>query len=800
MANYSILKAAVQTVVKTNGAQEITGANLQSTLLSIINTLGAGYQFVGVATPSTSPGTPDQNVFYITGAGTFSNMGTTTVIPEGAIGIFSYNGSWSSNIIMLAGIDGILLNSYRLTKTASTHVSTAFNLEADVDIPVGEVFTVAVDSGDVAAFNTVDNTTFGVIPNCANIYIEHGDGTTTNKYISAYGEEYKLHCAFTSKPVKKIRITKSASTIANDATVTMTIEKIDKMMSFYDVADELDCVVNGNFKNSYSSVNKGQGDFSMFIPVKIPANTVSTIKLHASSESVVTDNLYSSYWYQKYEDVGTTPSSSYRHNYVADGRSYTNSHAAGVELLEIRRASSGVVGNGNIMVEISYQILNSDDTNRSLVYVNAATGSDDNTGSASSPYATFTKALQSTGQETTIIFEGDTTETLNIGLKTNQRKVTLIGKTGSRNRIIKGTEYTDISAVSGETGIYSCTVDSFVQQDNYWIFQHDVPDTSTLIDDTNGPMERSPFQRGKTYRCDSTKIVKAASIAAIRSNLSNGIYSYYYEDETLYFSCPSSDFSNHPIYLPSSSYAIGGNGGSTEVNVVNIECWYGAIIANKCNNSVFQDCAAKFTYGAGAIRYDLATGIQFIRCEACMNTNGTDTGDGFNGHGVLSSPVDGLPKVTTCELVDCWSHDNNDDGYSDHENCETIVRGGLYEYNKKAGCTPASGAQSACYNVISRHNYRGFYYVNASQDAGVYGQALFYGCVAENNSIAGFAVAGTGNQVECVDCKSMNNAVGYHLANKTYMKCVDCGSSGDTTKVQNTGTGSVEIINTESLQ
>lgn len=106
MADYSTLKAAIADVVKTNGSQAITGANLQSVLLSIINSIGGGgYIFAGVATPSTSVGTPDQNVFYITGAGTFANMGTSTTIPQGAIGVFKYNGSWTSSQILL--FDGL---------------------------------------------------------------------------------------------------------------------------------------------------------------------------------------------------------------------------------------------------------------------------------------------------------------------------------------------------------------------------------------------------------------------------------------------------------------------------------------------------------------------------------------------------------------------------------------------------------------------------------------------------------------------------------------------------------------------
>lgn len=94
MANYATLKAAIQQVVKTNGNNEITGALLQQTLLAMINSLGGYYQFAGIATPSTNPGTPDQNVFYIAGAGTYPNFNNAVVL-EGYIGVFKYNGSWT---------------------------------------------------------------------------------------------------------------------------------------------------------------------------------------------------------------------------------------------------------------------------------------------------------------------------------------------------------------------------------------------------------------------------------------------------------------------------------------------------------------------------------------------------------------------------------------------------------------------------------------------------------------------------------------------------------------------------------
>lgn len=93
MANYSNLISAIQSVITTNENNEITGAILQQTLLSVINTLGAGYQFIGIANPSTNPGNPDDRVFYIGGPGTYSNFGPA-VVPSGAIGIFYYDTAW----------------------------------------------------------------------------------------------------------------------------------------------------------------------------------------------------------------------------------------------------------------------------------------------------------------------------------------------------------------------------------------------------------------------------------------------------------------------------------------------------------------------------------------------------------------------------------------------------------------------------------------------------------------------------------------------------------------------------------
>ena len=94
MADWSDLKAAVAEVIKTNGNQEITGQILQNTLNSIISNVGKDCSFAGIATPTTNPGAPDGNVFYLASEpGTYSNFNAIEIAVGEAV-ILEWRGSW----------------------------------------------------------------------------------------------------------------------------------------------------------------------------------------------------------------------------------------------------------------------------------------------------------------------------------------------------------------------------------------------------------------------------------------------------------------------------------------------------------------------------------------------------------------------------------------------------------------------------------------------------------------------------------------------------------------------------------
>lgn len=168
MANYATLKTAVQNVVKTNGAQAITGANLQTVLLSIINSLGADYQFAGVGTPSTSTGSPDENVFYLLGAGTYANFGNQFTIPTGYVGVARWNGAWSISTInaSISFEENIKGNYERFVKMypdllsimqqSSVVDSCFFNTDGSVtSSSIYDIYKYAVTPKEIYAFTSV---------------------------------------------------------------------------------------------------------------------------------------------------------------------------------------------------------------------------------------------------------------------------------------------------------------------------------------------------------------------------------------------------------------------------------------------------------------------------------------------------------------------------------------------------------------------------------------------------------------------------------------------------------------------
>ena len=101
MANYNGLKSSINNNIYENQTQQITGTVLNAILNEMVTTLGAGYQFAGVAYVGMIPAEPDGRIFYLAGEGIYTSFDGIQV-PQGKLGILKWDSRWH-----LETIDGL---------------------------------------------------------------------------------------------------------------------------------------------------------------------------------------------------------------------------------------------------------------------------------------------------------------------------------------------------------------------------------------------------------------------------------------------------------------------------------------------------------------------------------------------------------------------------------------------------------------------------------------------------------------------------------------------------------------------
>lgn len=214
MANYSQLKQSVKNVIKQNGQQEITGEVLQSVLISMITNLGMGDLYAGLAIPSTNPGTPDSNVFYIAvQQGTYANFGGLTVGANDGLTILAYNGTWTktatgtamkTDITTLQGTINSLSSTLQTVKsdldTAERSITTlqwrTLPLSVSFDIDKIDALTDSSGSTDIkAAFTPLSG--IGVAPVAGNI-LRSGNVIKNSQEVAVIWSDYDSKTAYYS--------------------------------------------------------------------------------------------------------------------------------------------------------------------------------------------------------------------------------------------------------------------------------------------------------------------------------------------------------------------------------------------------------------------------------------------------------------------------------------------------------------------------------------------------------------------------------------------------------------------------
>src|SRR5690625_1483864 len=379
------------------------------------------------------------------------------------------------------------------------------------------------------------------------------------------------------------------------------------------------------------------------------------------------------------------------------------------------------------------------------IYV-SPNGDDENPGGEHSPVKTLAQAKQLVSESGEVILLQGDYDAPAFSLSDFPK---LRAKQGHRVRFIYGDhKITTAAQVAGYARVYSSEYTGALNANEY-LWQHDIEDEETVILTD----ERHPFHRGRRTRLSSTRIYPAASIQEIEDTTDRLMW--YKDGDTLYFSkVDGSDLSQNYIVRPSTSSIAPTE--NKEVFIVGIDFLYGRIRTNGLSGK-FSDCSFGFSRTSG-VHYDSSVGLTFERCEAYAAAN-----DGFNGH-VVGNDDNPLPYARQLEVkfIDCYGHDNADDGESCHPFSNVFHHGGLYEYNGN-GITPASGGHATCYNVMTRKNGShpwsqgeigtGFSAQGSALDGGIGTNIICYGCISIDD---GISFRGLDNSSKFINCISQN--------------------------------------------
>ena len=127
--SWNILKKAITDVIKTNGAEEITGQLLQDTLVSMVNALGENATFAGFAHPNTMPGTPDGPVFFFaTEPGVYANFEGIEVRENETAVLLNRYSQWEKHTLSLGGGSSMVKDLGGIGDDAFTYLANLDNL------------------------------------------------------------------------------------------------------------------------------------------------------------------------------------------------------------------------------------------------------------------------------------------------------------------------------------------------------------------------------------------------------------------------------------------------------------------------------------------------------------------------------------------------------------------------------------------------------------------------------------------------------------------------------------------------
>ena len=254
MANYQLLKADIDAKVYQNGLQEITGENLNAVLNAMVTTLGAGYQFIGVATP-TNPGTaqtPDYKCFYLaTTPGTYTNLGGL-VVADGEVALLKYDSSWTKEVTGIATADqlnqlengtqkfpvsnsskinDVIKELYISDSSIISRISTIFIYKA---VPLGGEYITGFLIRDASGSNLIDTrdakkTEESALSLCTSVYISDGISVVIDWSKIEKNQNYAVNQVELNTTVSNLDFSPTIKSHINSSQISTLSTSVDKI-------------------------------------------------------------------------------------------------------------------------------------------------------------------------------------------------------------------------------------------------------------------------------------------------------------------------------------------------------------------------------------------------------------------------------------------------------------------------------------------------------------------------------------------------------------------------------------------
>ena len=160
MANYQLLKADIDEKVYENAQQKITGANLNSVLNKMVDSLGKGYQFGGLVSPADQFTAGDEKIaFMASEAGRYPSFGNFSIV-DGELALFIWDGTWKKQIISYYRNDQVygIRHYFNNGSPDLTRIGDA-SLHRDLPVQSGMRRCVVNSTGDVLYYLGANDST-----------------------------------------------------------------------------------------------------------------------------------------------------------------------------------------------------------------------------------------------------------------------------------------------------------------------------------------------------------------------------------------------------------------------------------------------------------------------------------------------------------------------------------------------------------------------------------------------------------------------------------------------------------------